>query len=226
MLKSSAENIDLPIAPPQSTLTLGLSLVSLSILGWLVLRLYHVFLGPLSKYPGPRLWAFSPYPRAYSISQGRESSDIVALHRRYGPVVRVGPHELSYAATGADAWKDIYGFRKKGRPQPFKPWQSYDTLLNSTDGLISSPDPGHSRQRKVVSNSFSDKALKDQEPLLKKWAGLMRTKLAERADGRTESDLVKWYNCTTFDIMGRQATVRRVCGLRWTDLPRRRLDVF
>lgn len=57
---------------------------------------------------------------------------------------------------------------------------------------------GHARQRKIVSHSFSDKALKEQEPLLKKWASLMVTKLTERADGKQPLDLVKWYNCKWF----------------------------
>lgn len=201
MVLSTSSNSSTAFPLPQSTLGLAFNLAALSLVGWLALKLYDVYLGPLSKYPGPKLWALSPYPRAHSMSQGRESSDIVAFHSKYGPVVRIGPHELSFA-SGADTWKDIYGFRKKGAPQPFKPKQFYGTPLNGIHGLISSDDAGHSRQRKIVSNSFSDKALKDQEPLLKKWATLMQKKLFDRADGKTPHDLVKWYNCTTFDVMG------------------------
>ena len=204
MSTANTNHLPLPfsiISSPQTTLNLLLTLTALSIIGWVAFKLHSVFLGPLSKYPGPKLWALSGYPRAYSMSQGRESSDIVAFHQQYGPVIRIGPNELSYA-SGADSFKDIYGFRKKGNPQPFKPRQFYGKPLNKIDGLITSDDAGHSRQRKIVSNSFSDKALKDQEPLLKKWASLMRKKLMERADGEVESDMVKYYNCTTFDVMG------------------------
>lgn len=199
-----------PISPPQTTSSLFLTLSTLSLVGYLALRLYSIFLGPLSKYPGPKLWAFSPYFRAYSMAKGRESSDIVRMHQKYGPVVRVGPAELSYA-QGAEAWKDIYGFRKKGQPQPFKPRLFYGRPLNNIDGLITSDDEGHSRQRKIVSNSFSDKALKDQEPLLKKWAALMKKKLSERADGVMKSDMVKFYNCTTFDVMGTPPLLQALC---------------
>lgn len=200
-MQPSSSTTNFPISPPQTTLSLVLTVATLTLLGWITLKFYDVYYGPLSKYPGPKLWAASPYPRAYSMSQGRESSDVVAMHKQYGPIVRVSPNELSYA-SGADAWKDIYGFRKKGHPQPYKPRQFYGRPLNHIDGLITSDDAGHSRQRKIVSNSFSDKALKDQEPLLKKWASLMVKKLMERADGKVQSDLVKYYNCTTFDVMG------------------------
>ena len=68
--------------------------------------------------------------------------------------------------------------------------------------MIGADDASHSRQRKILSHSFSDKALKEQEPLLKKWAELMRKKLSERADGNDEVDMLKVLNCTTFDVMG------------------------
>ena len=198
----ASNDFHLPISPPQTTLSLAVTVAALYVFGWLALKFYDVYYGPLSKHPGPKLWAFSAIPRARSIQQGRESSDLVSLHQTYGPVVRVGPNELSYAAAGGDAFKDIYGFRKKGHAQPFKPRTFYGRPLNNIDGLITSDDAGHSRQRKIVSNSFSDKALKEQEPLLKKWAMVMKRKLAERADGSVQSDLVKYYNCTTFDVMG------------------------
>ena len=56
--------------------------------------------------------------------------------------------------------------------------------------IIIADDVGHARQRKILSHAFSDKALKEQEPLLKKWAQLLRKKLAERADGEQEVDMV------------------------------------
>lgn len=202
-MHSNSSNPDSMAHLPQTATGLALSVATLALLGWLTSKIYSVYFGPLCKYPGPKLWAFSPYPRAYSMSQGRESGDLVAFHRKYGPVVRITPTELSYAAIGPEAWKDIYGFKKKGNPQPFKPRRFYGQPLNKIDGLITSDDAGHSRQRKIVSNSFSDKALKDQEPLLKKWAAVMVKKLRVRADGKVKSDLVKYYNCTTFDAMGK-----------------------
>ena len=36
----------------------------------------------------------------------------IALHRKYGSVVRVMPNELSF--DNAQAWEDIYGFRQGG----------------------------------------------------------------------------------------------------------------
>jgi len=38
--------------------------------------------------------------------------------------------------------------------------------------------------------------------LIKRWAAKMQAKLGERADGVKKSDMLKYYNCTTFDVMG------------------------
>lgn len=49
----------------------------------------------------------------------------------------------------------------------------------------------HARQRKILSNAFSDKALKEQEPLLKRWTEKMRDKIAEAAKDQGKVDMLK-----------------------------------
>jgi len=55
-----------------------------------------------------------------------------------------------------------------------------------------------------VINSFSDAALRDQEPLMTGYINLLITQLKERVDGPDQGkvDLMSWYMFTTFDIMG------------------------
>ena len=132
---------------------------------------------------------------------GGEAEVYAKLHQQYGSVVRTGPSELSYT-SGAIAWKDIYGFRKHGTAHVHKDPLFYGKALNGVDSVILADDFNHGRQRKILSHAFSDKALKEQEPLLKKWASLMRKKLGERANGKDHVDMLKYYNCTTFDVMG------------------------
>jgi cytochrome P450 len=56
-------------------------------------------------------------------------------------------------------------------------------------------DEEHSRQRKIMAHAFSERTLKEQEPLLKAWAEKMKTKMAERAATGQEVDIVKFFNC-------------------------------
>lgn len=120
---------ELPSALPSHTISTLLSITALYVAGWIISALYNVYYGPLSKYPGSKLWALSPIPRGISMARGRESADITQMHKTYGPIIRIGPNELSYAA-GAEAWKDIYGHKKHGHAQPFKLEKFYGKPLN------------------------------------------------------------------------------------------------
>jgi hypothetical protein len=191
---------------PIDPFTISLSFLILFVAYYIVSSFYDVYFGPLSKYPGPKLWAFSLVPRILTMVNGNDAEVYARLHQQYGGVVRTGPRELSYAA-GANAWKDVYGFKKHGAAQPYKDPMFYGKPLNGVDSVITAGDFNHGRQRKILSHAFSDKALKEQEPLLKRWAALMRKKLGERASGEDHVDILKYYNCTTFDIMGKNRVV-------------------
>ncbi|KAF2210335.1 hypothetical protein CERZMDRAFT_113284 [Cercospora zeae-maydis SCOH1-5] len=168
---------------------------------WIGSILYTAFLGPLSKFPGPRLRALSPLPDTLAICSGKEAEAATQLHAKYGPVVRVAPNKLSFA--GEKSWKEIYGFRKPGEAPILKDRVWYMTPFNGVASVISESDPAaHARQRKLLSHSFADRTLKELEPLLQQWVTLFRSKLEERTHKGEKVDMVKWYNWTTFDIMG------------------------
>ncbi|KEY73050.1 hypothetical protein S7711_06124 [Stachybotrys chartarum IBT 7711] len=160
--------------------------------------LYRAYFGPLSDFPGPRLRALSGLPSIWTTISGTDHQVIPALHKKYGPIVRLAPNELSFAG-GAQAWADIHGPRKGVLPH--KDPVFYPSSINGANSLMTAPDEDHSKQRKLMSYAFSERTLKEQEPLLKSWAAKMKTKLAERVASGQEVDMVKFYNCTTFDIM-------------------------
>ncbi|KAF2791648.1 cytochrome P450 [Melanomma pulvis-pyrius CBS 109.77] len=165
--------------------------------------LYNVYLHPLSKYPGPKLATATNVVFSYMCLIGEQVSWTRRMHEKYGEVVRLSPDRLSYIS--AQAWKDIAGHRIGGRKENTKdpvfyfPDSSEGYSLINTEGVHE-----HSRIRKIFSNAFSDKALKLQEPLIKKYVDLLvdliRQSVSAKAD--VNLDLVKLYNCTTFDIMG------------------------
>jgi len=129
---------------------------------------------------------------------------MVALHRKYGNVVRAAPDELSF--IDPDAWRDIYGHGTKGTPgrPPSKHWKRYGDPFNKTPSLIMARDADHTRIRRIFNPAFSDRALKLQEPLFMKYVNLLAAKLREgiEEDATRKFDMVRMYNFTTFDIMG------------------------
>lgn len=124
---------------------------------------------------------------------------LLSLHRQYGPVVRVAPNELSY--NHPDAWKDIMGRRKSpagenGRDPAFF---SKD-ILNS---IIAADKQNHSRIRHNLSRSFSAQALREQQGIIQHYVDLLLRRLQEQCDnGSRAINLVRWFNYTTFDILG------------------------
>ncbi|KAL9608395.1 MAG: hypothetical protein Q9167_006775 [Letrouitia subvulpina] len=75
---------------------------------------------------------------------------------------------------------------------------------NGIHSILSANDTDHSRYRRLLSHAFSDRALRQQEPLLLKYIDLLIEQLRKRASlSSTEVvDMVQWFNFTTFDIVG------------------------
>lgn len=119
------------------------------------------------------------------------------LHDKYGPVVRIGPTQLSYSS--ATSWKDIYG-HVGGRKQ-FLKTDFYDD--ESAVNIVSARDPHqHGKFRRLLSNGFSAKALADQEVFVQQYVDKFVAQLNTYATGPEGDDLLKWYNFCTFDIIG------------------------
>jgi len=126
------------------------------------------------------------------------------MHAKYGHMVRVNPDELS--CTDPNAWKDVYGHGTKGTPGsvPHKDWTKYGKSVNGAYNLLVARPEDHSRMRKIFTPAFSDRALKQQEPLFVKYADLLVTKLRQGVEAEPDRkwDMVRMYNFTTFDVMG------------------------
>jgi hypothetical protein len=90
-------------------------LVSLSIIPILLFAvavhcgftLVQIFVDPLRDVPGPGLARFSRLWYLYKIYQGDFETTNIALHEKYGPVVRIAPNE--YSVNDVDGAKVIYG---------------------------------------------------------------------------------------------------------------------
>lgn len=132
---------------------------------WFLISVYHTFRGPLSSCRGPTLNAFSIVPFLKAVYSGDEEHYTQVLHENYGSAVRIGPNTLSFATT-SQRWKNIHGFQKAGRQLPQKDSPFYSLPVNRVPNIINGNDNIHARQRKTISQAFSEGGLKEQEPLL------------------------------------------------------------
>lgn len=80
-----------------------LSIIALLFVSWVTLKT------PLkvSGIPGPRTYALTKWRLAYDDWKGTRTRTIHQLHLKHGPVVRIGPNEISF--NSLSALKTIYG---------------------------------------------------------------------------------------------------------------------
>lgn len=114
----------------------------------------------------------------------------------------MAPDELSF--SGGDAFKDIYGHRKQGAPVLMKDPDFYIGGDGHVRQITNAEGAEHSRQRRIFTNAFSDRALKLQEPLFLTYVDKLVNNLCKAIaqDPNRKFNLVRLLNYTTFDIMG------------------------
>lgn len=155
---------------------------------------YNLYLHPLSNFPGPRLWIALPFLKNIASVRGLADVKLREFHLAFGEVVRFTPNELSFIT--ADAWKDIYGHG--GQQKPKYNFRHASVSAN----IINSSNEEHTRYRKALAHAFSEKALRDQEPYIGVYVDQLISQLKGFAVSQEKVDMVKWYNLTTFDLIG------------------------
>lgn len=129
---------------PQSPLQWCLSVIVLSSTYIVSFLFYNLFLHPLRKFPGPIYNRASVISKLYFLSRGKLIYHIEDLHKRYGPVVRIAPNELSF--TDPQAWEDIFirqppGIAKTSHSHALAPDMAFYNPFNDLPpSLISSTD--------------------------------------------------------------------------------------
>lgn len=184
--------------------------------------LYNLFFHPLAHFPGPVLHRASILPFIYKLVRGHVTLDVLALSDKYGPVFRVAPNELVF--LNAAAWKDIYS-HKNGAVTTGAEFSKYDRFYRNKytpATILSENRENHALLRRHLLHGFSDKSLREQEPIIGEYVGLLIKRLRERCMGGSEAsrvadpdamgnsaypepgvfDMRTWFSWTTFDIIG------------------------
>ncbi|KAL8676291.1 MAG: hypothetical protein Q9186_007178 [Xanthomendoza sp. 1 TL-2023] len=166
----------------------------------LILRpIYFLYFHPLSKFPGPKLWAITRWSVSRAIISGKSHDIILDLHKRFGPIVRVAPDELAFQSVSA--WTDIGGHRKIGQLEMTKEPVFNEAFKDNLLGVRTRED--HSRMRRILSRGFSAATMQKQEPLIKRYVDQLILELSKRCDdGKTLIDIESWFSFTAFDIIG------------------------
>ncbi|KAI1819749.1 cytochrome P450 [Xylaria intraflava] len=184
-----------------------LLLAALLLIRQVSVTIYNLHVHPLRGIPGPQLWIAFPFLRRYLMIRGTGEAKIRELHDRYGEVVRVEANEVYF--LNPQAWKDIYGHGHaefpKHEPEGLKMDPRKIVVANAKD---------HFRLRRAMLPAFSEKALSQQEPLIRAYVDLLIQRLQAVSDPVNSINIVRWYNLATFDLIADLAFGESLQGLR------------
>lgn len=157
--------------------------------GWLTKRqvagyvawtvVYNLFLSPLRKIPGPKLWAVSQFPYSRLLFSGEAHQGVRALHAQYGDVVRIAPDQVSI--VDPRLWKEGLGHRRPGRPENGRDPVAYTIWKDSIVGAITTEE--HATHRRILSPGFSSQSLLEQQPLIRQYVDMLMLRLKENCQG-------------------------------------------
>lgn len=198
-----------PSTIPTAILYGGLALITLYLF-----RNYR----SLSHIPGPFIATFSNFTRLHWIWARNAHQVHVALHKKYGKLVRIGPNMVSVGDPSEIA--HIYGFddtfmkvnsASRGRQgimltTPLSDFYGVILPYNNgkvMPGLISSHGELHRSLKRPVSNIYSMSNLVSFESFVDSTIVLFCDVLEKRYLGKTESfDFSFWLQAFVFDTLG------------------------
>ncbi|KAK7697488.1 hypothetical protein SLS64_013500 [Diaporthe eres] len=136
------------------------------------LGLYRLTLHPLSKFPGPKLSAFTGWYEVYVDFFGGPRNtfayEIQHMHDRYGPIVRINPHELHVSDHGFFDTLYAGGGSKRDKYPPSANVQGAPDAVFGTVG-----HDAHRKRRGAISSFFSKKSVTTNEPLINEKVDLL-----------------------------------------------------
>ncbi|KAF9261026.1 cytochrome P450 [Marasmius fiardii PR-910] len=159
-------------------------------------------LHPLYKYPGPVLAKCTKFWGMYQTHGGKAHIKSLELHRRYGPVVRIGPNELSFCDV--DAIQSIMGNDGMGKGPM---WEARQFARKKEHSLLVGIQnvAEHLQRRKLWNKAFSSTRVKAYEHLLRKRLLQLADILDTKAAGKEGIDLAGWLSFFSYDFMGDMA---------------------
>lgn len=116
----------------------------------LAFSIYRLFFASLAKLPGPKITALTQLWVMYHEFKGDRTVKLDELHRKYGPVVRVSPSEVSF--NSQEALREIYGASSTYSKSHF-----YDMFIyyNERNTFTSLSKGDHSSKKRLVADRYT-----------------------------------------------------------------------
>jgi hypothetical protein len=172
--------------------------------------MYKRYASPLRKYPGPFLASFTRLWKVYSTATGRTHLQHIELHRKYGPIVRIAPNEISIASP--EAARNLLSagkrFHKTDFYGVFPPPENPDIFTEIREDV-------HAQKKRVANVPYSMAAMQQLSPFINDTIELFMRRIedhrAATKNGSNKSpifDLGAYLHYFAFDVLGEVAFSR------------------
>ncbi|KAB5566639.1 cytochrome P450 [Coniochaeta sp. 2T2.1] len=158
--------------------------------------IYNILFHPLSGVPGPRVAAILSSYLSPALFRGDRAQTLLALHNTYGPVVRVGPNEVSISDWRA--YRQIYTNKASRKEESFYKaakfiaHENIFTMRNKAE---------HSARRKLQSQPYSQTAVFENESLIASRATILVDRAISGAETSASGRTVDMYTlCGLFSL--------------------------
>ncbi|KAI1850422.1 hypothetical protein JX266_004280 [Neoarthrinium moseri] len=199
-----------------SGLPLGESIVATIVLYYVTLALYRLYLHPLAQFPGPKLAAVTRlYEGYYDLYQsGQYTFKIAELHKYYGPIIRISPHELH--VNDAAFFDTLYN-RQEGV------WHKYDWSVDAfaTKGatLWTADHTLHKNRRQPLGPFFSKVKVSSQQDMIMRHVQALFDRLSSFAASKKTVDLGAAFTAFVRDVVNEY-----IFGKHYNDLGKEDFD--
>ncbi|KAH6686636.1 cytochrome P450 [Plectosphaerella plurivora] len=164
--------------------------------------IYRLYFHPLAKYPGP-FWAkISGFPAHYHTQKRNRHIWFHSLQQKYGPTFRYTPDSI--LVNTPSGYQEIFNPKANIGKSVY-----YDTYVRNSVAFTtwnSTNKDIHARKRRVLTNCFSDKAIRNAEPYihqnLDRWCGLLQDEIDKNGEWSESLNMADWSNHLIFDILG------------------------
>lgn len=165
----------------------------------ILLPFFKTLFSPLRSIPGPLVARFTDFWYFLRMRKANWEKDNMALHRKYGEVVRYGPNRYSFCTQ--EAVKIIYGH---GAKFPKSHWYATWQTPNPAEWTLFSDQSisRHSENRRQYQSTYSMSSLISYEPYVDQCTDLFCQRLQELANADMYVDMGHWMQCYAFDVIG------------------------
>lgn len=169
-----------------------------------LIALYIVYIliaglcSPLRRIPGPRIAYFTKLWYFIRVGKRDFQHENIDLHRKYGPLVRVGPKLVS--VDDPASVKTLYGITSK---YPKSDWYS-SFMIPGKDSFTLFGDQDirrHADSRKRFQNVYSMSSLVSYETYVDQCADIFTQRLSEIAASGRPINMAYWLQAYAFDVI-------------------------